>query len=347
MMSNRVGLPKLFKYFFGLSVLATLCIAEVSAPALRSFEGVEPHMGTLVRIQLYAGDAGSAESAFRAAFDRISQLDGALSDYKPDSELNRLSQSAVNRPVKVSEDLFHVLETAQSVAVRTDGAFDVTLGPLTHLWREARKQGHVPEARALRQAASHCGYRKLHLDRANRTVLLDEAAMQLDLGGIAKGYAADEALAVLKKTGYRSALVAASGDLAFSDPPPGRRGWGIGIDSLDAAGQPFTSTLTIANAAVSTSGDSEQHLDYRDKRYSHIIDPRTGMGLTNGLTVTVVAPTGIESDANSTAASVLGCKLGLAFIENQPRLAALFVERTIGRSHLLESTRFHKIGDMN
>src|SRR5581483_7313021 len=155
----------------------------------------------------------------------------------------------------------------------------------------------------LRDALAHVGYRKLHLDTAARTLTVDDPAVRLDAGGIAKGYAADEALAVLTRAGIRSALVAVSGDLAFSDPPPGRKSWRI-----DAAGR----VLELSNAAVSTSGDAEQHLDAAGLRYSHIVDPATGLGLTRSPQVTVVAPHGIDADGLATAISVLGEDRGRA-----------------------------------
>jgi FAD:protein FMN transferase len=283
-------------------------LALVHAADLQLFEAVEPHMGTLFRIKLYAADAQQATTAFSAAFNRVQELDAILSDYKPDSELNQISQS----PIRVSEDLFRVLAASQKLAEETGGAFDVTLGPIIRLWREARKLNRVPYSEALREAGSRCGYRKLHLDAANRTAALDQPGMQLDVGGIAKGYAADEALAALKQLGIRSALVAASGDLAFSDPPPGQRGWRIGIGSSDRV-------LELSNAAVSTSGDAEQHLEADGKRYSHIIDPGTRMGLTSGITVTIMAPRGIDADGISTAVSVLGAERGKEFIERSFR----------------------------
>jgi len=275
---------------------------------LQPFEAVEPHMGTLVRVKLYAADERQARSAFRAAFDRIKELDAILSDYKLDSELNRISQN----PLKISDDLFRVLAASQKLAEQTGGAFDVTLGPVIRLWREARKNNRLPDKEALREAGARCGYRKLHLDATNHTAWLDEPGMQLDVGGIAKGYAADEALAALKRLGIRSALVAASGDLAFSDPPPGQRGWKIGVGSSGRV-------LELSNAAVSTSGDAEQHLDADGQRYSHIIDPATGMGLTSGITVSIVAPHGIDADGISTAVSVLGFERGKKFIERSFR----------------------------
>jgi thiamine biosynthesis lipoprotein len=275
-------------------LLFLLAIASAFARQPQFFEAVEPHMGTLVHIELYADNEAQAKTAFRAAFDRIAQLDDELSDYKPDSEVNRL-------PRPVSDDLFRVLESAQRLATASDGAFDVTLGPVTRLWRQARRDRRLPDPTSLRDALAHCGYRKLHLDAATRAVTLDDPAMRLDLGGIAKGFAADEALAAISHTGVRSALVAVSGDLAFSDPPPGRRGW-----KIDAGG----TLRELSNAAVSTSGDAEQHLDADGRRYSHIVNPVTGMGLTLPLTVTVIARCGIDADGLATAISVLGPERG-------------------------------------
>jgi len=308
--------------------LAEACLGflgNAAAADRHLFEAVEPHMGTLVRIKLYADGALQAKGAFRAAFDRIAQLDDALSDYKPESELNRICRTAVARPVEAGAELFRVLEASQKLAAETDGAFDVTLGPVIRLWRQARITNRLPDSALLREAAGRCGYRKLHLDPAKRTVMLDQAGMQLDAGGIAKGYAADAALSILEQLGIRSALVAASGDLAFGDPPPGQRGWRIGVDSIDRPEAAFTRVLELSNAAVSTSGDREQHLDIDGARYSHIIDPITAMGLSSPITVTVIARHGIDADGFATAVSVLGPERGIAFIEKQAGASALVV----------------------
>ncbi len=320
------------------SFLAAVCLGffgNAKAADRQLFEAVEPHMGTLVRIKLYANGAQQAKAAFRAAFDRIAQLDNALSDYKPESELNRICRTAVGRPAEAGADLFRVLEASQKLARETDGAFDVTLGPVIRLWRQARKTNRLPDSAVLHEAAGRCGYGKLHLDPVKRTVMLDQAGMQLDAGGIAKGYAADAALSVLAQLGIGSALVAASGDLAFGDPPPGERGWKIGVDSLDRPEAAFTRVLELSNAAVSTSGDGEQHLDIDGTRYSHIIDPATMMGLVRPITVTIVARRGIEADALATAVSVLGPERGIALIEKQPGVAALVVT-----DHVVESARW-------
>ncbi|HEY3938327.1 MAG TPA: FAD:protein FMN transferase [Bryobacteraceae bacterium] len=300
--------------------------------ALQLFEAVEPHMGTLFRIQLYVADQAQAQQAFQAAFARIAQLDGILSDYTPTSELNQLSTRAVHHPVRVSEDLFKVLSASEQLSAESDGAFDVTIGPLTHLWRAARKTAHPPAKAAVEEALHRSGYHHLHLDAARQTVELDRPGMQLDVGGIAKGYAADEALALLDKRGIHSALVAASGDLVFSNPPPGEPGWKIGIGSFDQV-------LLLANAAVSTSGPAEQHLDSGGVRYSHIIDPKTGMGLTRDITASVIAPHGIQADGMATAVSVLGPERGLSFVEKHPGASVFIVTSENGRHRIWKSPR--------
>lgn len=321
--------------------LVTLLAAH--PPAVHRYESVEPYMGTLVKITIYTSDEQAATKAFRAAFDRIGDLDRILSDYKPDSELNRIAMTAVGRAVRIGEDLFTVLGASQDLAAATDGAFDVTQGPVIRLWREARRTSRLPDALALRDAASRSGYRKLHLDAGSRTVTLDQAGMALDVGAIGKGYAASEALEVLGRLGVRSALVAVSGDLAFSDAPPGERGWRIDIHSDDASLKRVPRMLELTNAAVSTSGSAQQNLDVGGQRYSHVINPTSGMGLEDDITVTVIAPNGLEADGLDTAASVLGPERGLALVESRPPAAALIVQRTSAGTKVVMSSRFRKL----
>ena len=323
----------------GLSV-SVVVLASAPRATVPRFEAVEPHMGTLVRITLYAPSAGIAQDAFRTAFDRIRTLDRILSDYRPESELNHVTTAAVGRAVHVSEDLFAVLVRSQDLAEATGGAFDITQGPVIRLWREARKIARLPDAAALGKAASRSGFRKLHLDTERRTVTLDIAGMALDVGAIGKGYAASEAIEVLGRRGVRSALVAVSGDLAFSDAPPGQRGWRIGVHSGDRLAESVPGVLELTNAAVSTSGSNEQHVDLDGRRYSHIIDPSSRMGLVDDITVTVVARHGLDADGLDTAVSVLGADRGLALIESRPDAAALIIQRTAVGTRVRPSSRF-------
>jgi thiamine biosynthesis lipoprotein len=306
------------------------------------FEAVEPHMGTLVRIKLFAKSELQAREAFRAAFARIAQLDAMLSDYKPESELNRLSRAPAGRPVTVSEDLWRVLSASQQLAAQTGGAFDITLGPMIQLWRGARKENRLPDAAALREAAARCGYGKLRLDEPQRTATLAEPGMQLDLGGIAKGYAADAALSTLRGLGIGSALVAISGDIVCGDPPPGKRGWKIAAGVAAEGAAAARPVLELSNAAVSTSGDAEQYLESNGARYSHIVDPATRQGITSRIGVTVVAPRGIQADSLATALSLLDTGRALALVDQQAETAALIDVRENGKARQVESASFRR-----
>lgn len=327
-----------------LAVSLSVAALADAAAELHRYEAVEPHMGTLVRVTVYTVDGAAATAAFRLAFARIRELDQLLSDYRPDSEINRVTRSAVGRALPVSDDLFTVLAAAQALAHATAGAFDITQGPVVRLWREARKSGRLPDAAALKEAAGRSGYRKLHLDAADRTVRLEMAGMALDVGGIGKGYAASAAIDALVAHGVTSALVAVSGDLAFSGAPPGRRGWRIALPATPPlAGVP--AALELTDAAVSTSGDSEQHLDVGGRRYSHIIDPTSGSGLVDDITVTVIARRGLDADGLDTAISVLGADHGLALIESRPETAALIIRRTPSGSTVRPSSRFRELAE--
>jgi thiamine biosynthesis lipoprotein len=225
---------------------------------LTRYESVEPHMGTLVKITVYTSGEDDARRAFRAGFDRIAALDAILSDYKPDSELNRIAGIAVGAPVEVSRDLFTVLEAARELAEATAGAFDVTQGPVIRLWREARRSRHVPDEDALREAASRTGYQKLHVDRDRCTVRLDQAGMALDVGGIAKGYAASEALAAITGLGVRSSMVAISQARAGGGSPcttsPGNRRF-----RTCSSSRMEPSRLPAPPSSISTPTDTATH----------------------------------------------------------------------------------------
>jgi FAD:protein FMN transferase len=298
-----------------------------AAPALVRVERSEPHMGTTFRVVLYAASEEHGEAAARAAFSRIAELDNILSDYKPSSELSRITREAIGRPVRVSMDLFAVLEAAQVAAERSDGAFDITVGPLTDLWRRARRQVELPSRDELARAREVTGFRLLTIDRRARTVTVARAGMRLDAGGIAKGYAADQALGVLNANGVARALVAAGGDLALGEPPPGRRGWEVVLAGLELDRGAPGSPLTLAGRGVSTSGDAEQWVEIGGVRYSHIVDPRTGMALTGHSSVSVIAADATSSDMLATAVSVLGPVEGMRLVERFAGTACLIGTR--------------------
>ena len=328
-------------------LVAAGCHSTPPVTQLHRFEFKQPHMGTLFTIILYAPDQPRAREAADAAFAKIAALDRMMTDYDPESELMQLCQKPAGKPVRVSDELFDVLEKAQRVAVLSDGAFDVTIGPLVRLWRRARRTETMPSAEILARARATVGYEKLKLDPRNQTVTLTVPNMQLDLGGIAKGYAADKALEVLKRRGVTHALAAASGDIAVGDPPPGQRGWRIGIGALDGTRKELARNLLLRNAAVSTSGDTEQFVEIGGQRYSHIVDPRTGLGLTERLQVSVIAKHATDTDAFDTTVSVLGIERGLALVESQPGMAVFILRKEGDRTEAFESRGFKKVPRAN
>ena len=297
------------------------------APTAR-YEFAQPHMGTVFRIVLYAPDAERAGAAAAAAFARIAELEAVASDYRPDSELMRLCDRAGSEPVPVSQDLFRLLTVAQEWSRLSSGAFDVTVGPVSRLWRRARRIGERPEPDELARAHARVGYGKLVLDHGARTARFAEAGMQLDLGGIAKGYAADQVQSVLRRHGITRALVAAGGDVVVSNPPPGRAAWSVSVAAAAGLAEPVDTPLALRDAAVSTSGDAEQFITLEGVRYSHIVDPRTGTPLIGRSVAAVVAPTGTSADALATALSVLGPERGLALVEAVPGAAAWIAQET-------------------
>lgn len=303
-----------------------------SIPQRFTFSQIE--MGTKFTLTFYADDQEIANAASQAAFARIGELNSLLSDYDEASELSRLSAGSPHKkPVKVSPELWTVLSHAQAVSRETGGAFDVTVGPVVRLWRRARRQSELPSPERLTAALAAIGYQRMHLDADAQAVSLTAPDMRLDLGGIAKGYAGDEALRVLRERGITQALVDVGGELVAGDAPPGEAGWRIAIASPDDAetnssdSQPAPRYVSIANAAVAQSGDTWQFVEIDGKRYSHIVDPHTGLGLTTEVAVSVIAPDGITADALASALSVLPPEAGLKLIEAKSATEALLRTR--------------------
>jgi thiamine biosynthesis lipoprotein len=307
--------------------------------SLERYEYDEPHLGTRCRLVFYARDHREADRAARAAFERIRILEGIMSDYQPTSELMKLCAAAGGSPVRVSADLFSVFECGKKVSERSGGAFDVSIGPLTHLWRRCARTGSVPDHKQIDLARSLVNYRAIEMDCEHQTVRLAKKGMLLDLGGIGKGYAADEALAVLRSHGIGSALVAAGGDIAVSSPPPGKAGWRIGVADLSGKN---SGRLELHDAAVSTSADTEQHFDIGGERRSHIIDPRFGFGLTERRSVTVVASRGVWADSLTKVGSIMKPTEALRIIESFPGASAKITCETKSCTAVYASDRFPK-----
>jgi FAD:protein FMN transferase len=299
-----------------LVAVLTGCVTERRASS--RFEYTRPQMGVPFRIVLYASDKNMADAAAEAAFARVQQLNDTLSDYDTDSELSRLSQtSGQGKVVPVSDDLWRMLERAQQLARETDGAFDITCGPVVSLWRKARREKKLPDPLKLEEARRAVGYDKLELDARKQAAQLKVPYMRLDLGAIAKGYAVDEALRVLRARGIRSALVAGAGDMSAGDAPPGAKGWRIEIAPLDVTNAPPAKFVLLRHRALAMSGDVFQHVEIGGIRYSHIVDPRTGVGLTDHSLVVAIAKDCTTANTVATSVSVMGPTHGMEFAESK------------------------------
>ena len=314
---------------FSIFLLALLWVLlarnSTLAAELHRFDFAEPHMGTVWSFTCYGTDIEAAKAAARLAFDQVDRLERAMTDYNPESELIQLGKATAGIPHPVSKDLLHILQASGRIHRQSHGAFDVTAGPLIQVWRRARRQKELPSSERVAEAIALVGWPKVRLDRRRSTVTLSTPAMRLDLGGIAKGYAADAALRILRDRGFPSSLVAASGDLAIGDAPPGKAGWPIRIGDPVGRTNVLGLTLFLKNAGVSTSGDAEQFVEIQGVRYSHIVDPSTGSGLTNRLQATVIAECATRSDALATAVCILGVEKGTRMVDADRRLSALMV----------------------
>lgn len=297
---------RFFPFLLLLLAVCTAGCARNRSKTLQRHEFTSVQMAIPFRIVLYARDATLATNAANAAWARISQLNTILSDYEPASELSRLGATAPHAtPVTVSPELYAVLARATEVSRASDGAFDITVGPLVQAWRRARRQRELPTPERLSNARAAVDWRAVELHPPSR-VRLTRPGIRLDAGGIAKGYALDEATRILRANGIRSSMVAGAGDLVVTEPPPGTRGWRVEVAPLDIPDAPPARFVRLRNASLCTSGDVFQHVEIGGRRYSHIVDPRTGLGLTDHSLVTVIGPDGMTTDALSTAISVAG-----------------------------------------
>ena len=318
-------LPRAMQSWLGLLpvllLLAAGCATHPRPSPLNRFEFEAIEMAIPFRIVVYSADSQVATNAARQAFARIHGLNGQLSDYDPESELSRFSRTAgTGQSVPLSTELAAVLVRAQEVARESDGAFDVTVGPLVQLWRRARRQREIPDPARLGEARAAVGWGQLELRRTHGaaaaqfpfTGRLLKPGMRLDLGGIAKGYALDEATRILRAHGLHRTLITGAGDMVAGDPPPGQPGWKIDLPPVEFPGSPPDQAVWLRRGALCTSGDLFQYVEIDGQRYSHIVDPHTGLGLTDRGLVIVLGRDGMTTDALSTALSVLPTNQGLA-----------------------------------
>jgi len=282
-------------------------------------------MGAKFVVLIDEDDRSKARKGATAAFKEGERLNRALSDYESSSELTRFSESSrTGKKFALSRDLFEVLRHSQGLAKETEGYFDVTIGPLSRLWRIARFQQKRPPEDKLAAALRRVGYQSLSLSAEDRSGTLRTPGMVLDLGGIAKGFAADKMLETLKRKGLGRCLINAGGDLVLGAPPRGAPGWRVEIGGLQ---HPDLPVLHLSNLAVATSGDIEQFVVVDGKRYSHLIDPGTGLGLTTQCQVTVLASTGMEADSLASAFPVMGLNKVQEYLGKKAGITVYYLQK--------------------
>jgi thiamine biosynthesis lipoprotein len=283
-----------------------LLLPQLSFGQTNRFEFTQPKMGSLFNIILYSKDSAQANQLAFSSFLLVDSLNHIFSDYDPESELNQLSASSGSGTwFKPSPVLWQILLQSKTAFEISGGAFDISIGSLTILWRKARKENKFPGEEEIKYNKQFVGFSNLLFDTSERRVQFIKKGMHLDLGGIAKGWIAQYVLNYLKTNGITSALVGAAGDITVAEPPPGKTGWNIGMNIPGSETELMKKTIELSNAAVSTSGDVYQYIMHNGKKYSHIIDPRTGFGVTYQRNATIIATDGITADWLATACSIL------------------------------------------
>jgi len=311
---------------------------ESADPA--SVEQSREVMGTLAEVTAIARDEQTARAAVESAYARFEDVDRLMSDYRGDSEIGRLNSLPAGRRLVVSAETFHVLQRSCEIAGATGGAFDVTCRPLVELWKQAGRGGRPPDDASLQQALARVGWGKLRLAPLTRTVIKTVDGMQIDLGGIAKGYALDMAGSAMKKAGASSGLVEVGGDILAIGSQADGSPWRIGIQHPFGNGLIFK--LALSGRAVATSGSQQRFTVIDGRRYSHIIDPRTGRPAEQAPSVTVVAPDGITADAWATVFSVLTVQEGRVLAEGLEDLEVMWVWQAAGQVKVARTAGFDR-----
>ena len=283
-------------------------------------------MGTFAEVTVYSNDEKTAGKAIEGALDEMGRMDRIMSNYKKDSELSRLNRNAVKAPVPCGAELLDVIEKSQYYSELSDGAFDITISPFVALWGFFDEKGHIPPNKEIDRLLPAVSYKNIVISKSvdpkkPSTVFLKNTQTQIDLGAIGKGYAVDKALEIIKKFGIDNACVNLGGNIYVLGASAGKNTWKIGVQHPRNKDE-ILGYLELKNEATATSGDYERFFEIKGKRYSHIINPKTGMPVNGIIAVTIVAPTGTEVDALSTSAFVLGPEKGLKLIRKIPNADA-------------------------
>lgn len=295
---------KPFIYTIALLVFSTSLLQAQT----RKFSYSEMKMGSAFNLIIVSADSNKANHLARKSYELVDSLNHIFSNYDSSSELSKINASAGLLPYKMSTAMLDLVQKSQYAYIQSKGAYDISIGPLSSLWRKARKAKLFPEASTVLATKKLVGFAQIKINKRLGTIFLPNANMQLDFGGIAKGYIAQWVINFLKANGIQQALVDAGGDIVMSGPPLNQKGWLIGVNLPETTDQLLNKKLQLSNCSVATSGDVYQFIEYKGVKYSHIINPLTGYGVTNLRNVTIVAKTGATADWLATACSILPIK---------------------------------------
>ena len=292
---------KPFIYTIALLVFSTSLLQAQT----RKFSYSEMKMGSAFNLIIVSADSNKANHLARKSYELVDSLNHIFSNYDSSSELSKINASAGLLPYKMSTAMLDLVQKSQYAYIQSKGAYDISIGPLSSLWRNARKAKLFPEASTVLATKKLVGLNQVKINKRLGTIFLPNANMQLDFGGIAKGYIAQWVINFLKANGIQQALVDAGGDIVMSGPPLNQQGWLIGVNLPETTDQLLNKKLQLSNCSVATSGDVYQFIEYKGVKYSHIINPLTGYGVTNLRNVTIIAKTGATADWLATACSIL------------------------------------------
>ena len=295
---------KAFIYTFTLLVFSTP-LAHAQAG---KFSYSEMKMGSPFNIIIVSTDSIKANHLARKSFQLVDSLSHIFSNYDSSSELSKINASAGLLPFKMSPAMLDLVLKAEQAFIQSKGAYDISIGPLSSLWRNARKAKLFPEASSVIATKKLVGFAQVKINKRLGTIFLPNANMQLDFGGIAKGYIGQWVIDYLKANGIQQALADAGGDIVMSGAPLNQKGWLIAVNLPESTDELMNKKLQLSNCSVATSGDVYQFIEYKGVKYSHIINPLTGYGVTNLRNVTIIAKTGATADWLATACSILPIK---------------------------------------
>jgi len=337
-------------------LIVALAASMLSAPSCsrapeKIIEDSKFFMGTVVQIKVSIDpakiDEARAKEAINKAFNEINRIEDVYSVYKDTSEISRINRLRKNERLQISDGVLNLIQKTLDYSKRTDGAFDITVKPLVDLWARARQANKPPDEYDIKRALDHVGYKNIVLDKVIRTIHFKKEGMGIDLGGAAKGYAVDRAVRILEESGIDNALINSGGDMYCLGKRTSRELWNVGIQHPRDRNRLFLE-IRLKDKAIDTSGDYERYFVVDGKRYSHIIDPRTGYPIgDNIVSASVIASDSTVSDILATALCVLGEK-GFDMIKGEPGcIDAVLVKEDAGRLTVKMSEGIRKRYDIS